>query len=71
MAGSIERINQAVREAAERNGATYVLADAALDHTACSPSPWVDFTGKDTNSFPMHPTHAGQQAMAKELGAAL
>ena len=70
VARSIERINQAVREAAERNGATYVLADAALDHTACSPSPWVDFTGKETDSFPMHPTHAGQVAMAQALSRA-
>ena len=70
LAGSIERINQAVREAAERNGATYVLADAAPNHTACSPSPWVDFTGKETNSFPMHPTHAGQVAMAQALSRA-
>ena len=31
LARSIERINQAVREAAQRNGAIYVLADAALD----------------------------------------
>lgn len=70
LADTIQRINQAVREAAERNGATYVLPDDAAQHSACSDEPWVDFTGQDTDSFPMHPTHAGQAAMAEAVSAA-
>lgn len=70
LADTIQRINQTVREAAERNGATYVLPDDAPQHSACSDEPWVDFTGQDTDSFPMHPTHAGQVAMAQAVSAA-
>ena len=70
LADTIQRINQTVREAAERNGATYVLPDDAAQHSACSDEPWVDFTGQDTDSFPMHPTHAGQAAMAQAVSAA-
>ena len=64
-------LNDVVRAAAERNGATYVLPDDAPQHSACSDEPWVDFTGQDTDSFPMHPTHAGQVAMAQALRRAL
>lgn len=71
LADTIQRINQTVREAAERNGATYVLPDDAPQHSACSDEPWVNFTGQDTDSFPMHPTHAGQVAMAQALRRAL
>lgn len=68
---SIQDINLAVADAAARHGALFVLPDDAAQHTGCSPDPWVDFTGENTGSFPMHPTHAGQQAMADAVARAL
>ncbi len=67
LAGIITRINDEVREAAERHDAEFVLPDDAANHTGCSPEPWADFTGQDTDSFPMHPTHAGQVAMTEAI----
>lgn len=66
-------INTTVREAAERNGATFVLPDNADQFTACAPADqrWTDFTGTETNSYAMHPTAAGQKAMADAIAAAI
>ena len=69
LAEQINRINGEVRAAAERHGATYVMPAGAGEHTGCSAEPWVDFTGEATGSYPMHPTAAGQHAMAEAVRA--
>lgn len=63
------QLNDAVREAAERHGATFVLPAEVEQHTACAdPSQrWADITGEQTDSFPMHPTAAGQAAMGRAV----
>lgn len=59
-------INRVVAEAAERNGAEMVLPGPAGSHTGCAAPAqrWVDLLGSETGAFPMHPTPAGQAAMA-------
>ena len=68
-----DEVNRVLKEAAEANGATYVLPEAADQHTGCAnvDQRWTDFTGEDTNSFPMHPTLIGQKAMAQAVLDAL
>ena len=66
-------IMRAVRDAAARNGTLYVLPANADFHSMCAPANerWTDPTGKETNSFPAHPTPAGQKAMAEAIADVL
>lgn len=66
-------LNRVVGEAAERNGAEMVLPADAGQHTGCVPPEqrWVDFFGSATGAYPMHPTAAGQAAMAQAVLAEL
>ena len=68
-AGLTVTMNAMVRDAAARNGALYVLPANADFHSVCAPANerWTDPTGKETNSFPAHPTPAGQKAMAEAI----
>ena len=63
--GFQDRINQVVRDAAERNGATVVIPDEP-GHSMCAPAQdrWVDFLGLETGAVPIHPTTAGQAHVA-------
>lgn len=72
-AGLIDELNGVVAAAAARHGATAVLPKAAAEHTGCAPADqrWVAFLGLDTNAAPMHPTAAGQRAMADAIESAL
>lgn len=67
------RVNGAVKEAAERNGATYVLPADAQGHTGCAEPElrWTSFDGQATGSYPMHPTPEGQRAMAAAIADVL
>lgn len=66
-------LDDVVREAAERNGARYVLPDGAGAHSVCAAPEerWVDLTGQETGSFPMHPTPGGHAAMAAAVEDAI
>lgn len=68
-----ERVNLIVAEAAARAGADLVLPRDAEQRSACAPASerYTDFTGTDTGSHPMHPTAAGQRAMADAVAAAI
>lgn len=70
--GFQERINQVVRDAAERNGATAVIPDEP-GHSMCSPvdTRWVDLTGLDTGAVPVHPTSAGHAHVADRVLSAV
>lgn len=59
-------INDVVRAAAERHGAEFVLPGGVEKHTTCAKPAqrWADVTGLQTDAYPMHPTPAGQEAMA-------
>lgn len=72
-AGITGRLNALVREAAERHGALFAEPPGADAHTSCAApgERWVDFTGADTGSFPMHPTPLGHEAMAAAVEAAI
>lgn len=72
-AGLTVTMNAMVRDAAARNGALYVLPANADFHGVCAPKNerWTDPTGKETNSFPAHPTPAGQKAMAEAIADVL
>ncbi len=61
-----DRVNSAVTDAAVRAGAEIVVPDDAGERHACAPADerYTDFTGAETGSHPMHPTAAGQRAMA-------
>lgn len=66
-------LNTMLGAAAEKNGASFVLADNTFDdlagHTVCAPvdERFVDLTGDETDSYPLHPTPRGQQAMAEAV----
>lgn len=64
LAETITLLNAAVREVVELLGAVYAIASGAEEHSVCSPSPRGNVTGMDTDSFPMHPTHAGKVELA-------
>ena len=70
--GFQEDINRVARDAAERNGAILVVPDEP-GHSMCSPADtrWVDFTGVETGSVPVHPTTAGHAHVADRVLAAL
>lgn len=67
--GLTAELNAIVAAAAERHDATAVLPDDVNKHTGCATrnERWVDFLGLDTNAAPMHPTAAGQRAMADAI----
>ncbi|MBB1036233.1 SGNH/GDSL hydrolase family protein [Dietzia sp. CQ4] len=70
--GFQESINRVVRDAAQRNGATVVIPDEP-GHSMCTPpeTRWVDFTGLQTSSVPVHPTSAGHAHVAGRVLSAL
>lgn len=72
-AGLTVTMNAMVRDAAARNGALYVMPANAEFHSLCAPveERWTDPTGEETNSFPAHPTSAGQKAMAEAIAEVL
>lgn len=67
--GVTSEINTVVREAAERHGSEFVLPAGAESHSVCAEPAqrWTDVTGELTDAYPMHPTPAGQRAMAKAV----
>lgn len=62
-------INGVVRDAAQRHGSEFVLPADADAHTVCAEpeARWTDVTGELTDAYPMHPTPAGQRAMAEAV----
>ncbi|WP_426824018.1 SGNH/GDSL hydrolase family protein [Corynebacterium halotolerans] len=66
-------LNGVLTDAAERNGASFVLPAGAAEHSTCAEpgQRWTDITGQETGSYPMHPTAAGQAAMAEAVLAEL
>lgn len=69
----IAQLNELVEEAAERNGAEFVLPEDADSHTACAQPDqrWADVLGIQTDAYPLHPTSLGQQAMADAVTSAI
>lgn len=72
-AGLTMSMNALVRDAAARNGALFVTPSNAEFHSVCAPPDqrWTDLTGEETDSFPAHPTPAGQHAMAEAIADTL
>ncbi|ANI93770.1 SGNH/GDSL hydrolase family protein [Dietzia timorensis] len=72
-ADTIDALNDVIEEAAQRHDAEFVLPARADEHTACAEASerWVDFSGEDTGSFPMHPTPTGHEAVARAVEDAL
>ncbi|UVE96146.1 SGNH/GDSL hydrolase family protein [Dietzia sp. B32] len=68
-----DRVNRAVSGAAARAGAEVTAPDDADERHACAPADvrYTDFTGSETGSHPMHPTAAGQRAMAAAVAGSL
>ncbi|MBB1022267.1 SGNH/GDSL hydrolase family protein [Dietzia sp. E1] len=69
-----QEINDAVDDAARRNGHVSVLPVDDTDRSGCAPADerWVVFAdGSENNAAPFHPTALGQQAMAAAIAAAL
>lgn len=62
-------LNGVLANAAEKNGADFVLPAGVEEHTVCAEPDqrWVDITGAETGSHPMHPTESGQAAMAEAV----
>lgn len=67
--GVVQDLNATIEQAASQAGAIYVLPEQAEQHTACAAHTerWVDTTGLPTDSYPMHPTALGQEAMAEAV----
>ncbi|MBF4553352.1 SGNH/GDSL hydrolase family protein [Corynebacterium suicordis] len=67
------RLNTIVSDAGSRHGAEFVLPANTDQHTVCAAPAqrWVDGTGQDTGSVPMHPTALGQKTMANAVLAKL
>lgn len=61
-----EQLNDVVADTAQRHGGEMVLPENTEEHSACAAPAerWVDIFGAETGSYPMHPTAAGQEAMA-------
>lgn len=72
-ADTIEELNDVIEEVAQRQGAEFVLPEQTDEHTACADADerWVDFSGQETDSFPMHPTPTGHEAVARAVEDAL
>nr|VDG61833.1 Lipase 1 precursor [Streptococcus thermophilus] len=72
-AGLTVTMNAMVRDAAVRNGALFVMPPNADFHSVCAPAGerWTDLTGEETDSFAVHPTPAGQKAMADAIADVL
>ncbi|WP_314038237.1 SGNH/GDSL hydrolase family protein [Dietzia sp. CH92] len=69
-----QAINDAVDEAARRNGHVSALPVDSTDRSGCAPASerWVVFLdGSENNAASFHPTALGQQAMADAIAAAL
>ncbi|MCD2263515.1 SGNH/GDSL hydrolase family protein [Dietzia aurantiaca] len=69
-----QEINDAVDDAARRNGHVSVLPTSDTDRSGCAPvnERWVVFNdGSANNTAPFHPTALGQEAMAAAIAAAL
>lgn len=66
--GFQDDLNDVVRDAAERNGATAVIPDEP-GHSMCSPADtrWVDLLGVETGAAPVHPTTAGHAHVADRV----
>lgn len=67
------RVNLLVADAAGRAGADLVSPSGAAERHACARADrrYTDFTGNETGSHPMHPTGAGQAAMARAIAEVL
>lgn len=67
------QLNEVLGVAARNHDADFVLPEGFAEHSVCADPAqrWVDITGAQTGSYPMHPTAAGQAAMAKAVRAQL
>lgn len=67
------QLNAMVRDAAQANGAVYVLPAGVEEHGECAGTSqsWVALDGTATGSYPAHPTPAGQRAMAEAVARAV
>ena len=67
------RLNGIISDAASRHGAEFVLPANTEQHTACAEPKerWVDVSGVFSDSYPMHPTPAGQVAMSEAVVGAV
>ncbi|MHA2788814.1 SGNH/GDSL hydrolase family protein [Corynebacterium sp. S7] len=63
------QLNEHVAKVAADHGWAYVMPANAQDHTVCAAPEdrWTDVTGIETDTYPMHPTPLGQQAMADAI----
>ncbi|WP_288813673.1 GDSL-type esterase/lipase family protein [uncultured Corynebacterium sp.] len=63
------RLNGIISDAASRHAAEFVLPENTEQHTACAEPKerWVDVSGVFSDSYPMHPTPAGQVAMSEAV----
>lgn len=70
---AIAELNGIIEAAAHRNGVVYALPSDVVKHSGCARPDrrWVDFDGTATRAQPMHPTAAGQRAMAEAIAAAV
>lgn len=68
----IDQVNDYLREAAEKAGATYVdVSDASEGHDICSESPWIDGASPAPDAQPLHPFPREQTAVAGLIADAL
>lgn len=67
------RLNDIVSRAASRHSAEFVLPGDTDQHTACADATdrYVDISGVETDSYPMHPTKLGQERMGEAVTAAI
>lgn len=71
--GLTNALNAVLETAARQNGAIFVMPFDTEIHTTCAEpgQQWVSLTGTETNSYPAHPTPAGQRAMAEMVAESL
>jgi len=66
-------LNSVIETAAHQNGALFVLPQGTAWHSTCAEPAgrWGALVGTETNSYPAHPSPAGQRAMAEAVAEAL
>ncbi|EHK86758.1 GDSL-like Lipase/Acylhydrolase, partial [Saccharomonospora azurea SZMC 14600] len=71
-AEGLDLLNHVLEQQANTHGAEFVdTTSATAKHHLCAAEPWIEGLESTTGAAPLHPTAAGERAMADAVLAAL